>query len=220
MRMPDTGDVLLTRGPSFFNRLTCKLTGPAAHQATFYDVGHIVEASAQSGKIEKVECNQAFADLKKRGAEWIIFKWVRPEMTPALRSMIQCDLLEATKFERYSYIELPLQVMDVVLNRYLLRRQLKGLDAHVFRKLGNIWDNGVICSKTSNMALLKNGLIPKSAQMEYASPSDTYRWLMQNVTCIILDYSPGWFGYPGAKVDEIACTKLPGSWGVIPWSKL
>jgi hypothetical protein len=205
MQLPDTGDVLFTRGPSFFNRLTCKLTGPAAHQATFYDSGHIVEASAQSGMIEKVECNQTFEDLNKRKAEWIIFHWNRPEMTPALRSRVQCDLLEATAFERYSYIELPLLAMDTILNRYIMRRPLQGLDAQVFRKLGNIWDNGVICSKTSNQALIKNGFIPDCSRLEYGSPSDTYRYLKSIVKITggqkiasILDYSKGWFNFNGA----------------------
>ena len=200
MQIPDTGDVLFTRGPSFFNRLTCKLTGPASHQATFFDSGHIVEASAQSGKIEKVECNQVFEDLAKRKAEWIIFHWLHPEMTPALRSMIQCDLLEAAEFERYSYIELPLQVMDTVVNRVILRRPRQGLDVRVFRKLGNIWSNGVICSKTSNMALIKNGLIPDSSQLEYGSPSDTYRYLNGATfwSATVLDFSKGWYDFKGA----------------------
>jgi hypothetical protein len=200
MQMPDTGDVLFTRGDSFFNRLTTKLTGPASHQATFYDENYVVEASAQSGRIEKVECNEVFADLNKRDAKWIIFHWVRPPITPCLRSMIQCDLMEAAQFERYSYIELPLQVMDCILNRYIRKQPLQGLDVKVFRKLGDIWENGVICSKTSNHALIKNGLIPPCTSLEYGSPSDTYRYLKSRVNrdVIILDYSKGWFDFDGA----------------------
>jgi hypothetical protein len=198
--MPITGDVLFTRGPSFFNRLTCKLTGPASHQAIFYDQGYIVEASAQTGRIERVECNQVFSELAERKAEWIVFHWVRPPMNECLKAMVQCDLLEAAHFERYSYIELPLQVMDCVINRYVLRRPLQGLDTRVFRKLGDIWENGVICSKTSNNALIKNGFIQKSTELEYGSPSDTYRYLKSrvNTDVMILDYSKGWFDFSGA----------------------
>lgn len=198
--LPDTGDVLFTRGNSFFNRLTCKLTGPAAHQATFYDSGYVVEASAQSGRIEKVECNQVFDDLNKRQAEWIIFHWVNPRLNTMSRAMLQCDLLEATAFERYSYIELPLQVLDTVVNQYIFRRPRQGIDARVFRKMGDIWENGVICSKTSNNALIKNGFIPKSSNLEYGSPSDTYRYLKQRINSdvIVLDYSKGWFDFSGA----------------------
>jgi hypothetical protein len=196
--LPDTGDVLFTRGNSFFNRLTCKLTGPAAHQATFYDSDYLVEASAQSGRIEKVECNQVFDELNKRQAEWIIFHWVNPRFNTMSRAMLQCDLLEATAFERYSYIELPLQVLDTVVNQYILRRPRQGIDARVFRKMGDIWENGVICSKTSNNALIKNGFISKSSNLEYGSPSDTYRYLKHRINCevIILDYSKGWFCGP------------------------
>lgn len=114
--------------------------------------------------------------------------------------MIQCDLLEATQFERYSYIELPLQVMDCVLNRYILRRPLQGLDTRAFRRFGDIWENGVICSKTSNYALIKSGFIPESSKLEYGSPSDTYRYLKTrlNLDVIVLDYSKGWFDFSGA----------------------
>lgn len=108
--------------------------------------------------------------------------------------------MEATEFERYSYIELPLQLMDCVLNRYILRRPLQGLDELVFRKMGNIWENGVICGKTSNRALIKNFFIPTDFGLQYGSPSDTYRYLKDRVNkdVIILDYSKGWFDFNGA----------------------
>ena len=197
--MPNTGDVLFTRGTSFLNRFTCKLTGPASHQAIFYDSGHIVEASAQTGRIERVECNLVFSELAERKAEWIVFHWERPPINECLKAMIQCDLLEASQFERYSYIELPLQVMDSVINRYILRRPLQGLDTRVFRKLGDIWENGVICSKTNNNVLIKNGFIPKSTDLEYGSPSDTYRYLKSRLKShvMILNYSKGWFDFSG-----------------------
>lgn len=200
MQPPDTGDVLFTRGHSFLNRVTCAMTGPASHQATFYDDGHIVEASAQSGKIERVECNQVFSDLAGRGAEWIVFHWVQPNIDPLLRAMIQCDLLEATSFERYSLIELPLQVLDACLNRWIRGKTPQGWDVIAFRKLGNIWENGVICSKTSNRALIKCGLIPESSKLEYASPSDTYRYLKSRVghEVIIQSASKGWFDFNGS----------------------
>ena len=195
---PDTGDILLTRGNSEFAKLTCKLTGPASHQATFYDIGYIVEASIQSGRVQKREANAVFADLARDHYEWIIYHWVKPTLTPGLRAMIQCDLVEAVEFERYSSIELPLQVLDVVWNRFIRRRPLQGYDAAVFRRLGDIWENGVICSKTSNRALIKNGFIPKSSGLEYGSPSDTYRYLKNDLTVKVLRHSEGWFNVNGA----------------------
>lgn len=201
MLKPDTGDVLFTRGHSFFNRLTCRLTGPAAHQATFYDVGHIVEASKATGRVVKREANSVFADLNRDHAEWIIFHWITPSvMSPCLRARLQCDMLEATEFERYSTIELPLQVIDAAWNRVVRRRPLQGYDAAVFRKLGDIWVNGVICSKTSNRALINSGFILKDTGLEYGSPSDTYRYLLkrQCKDVCILDFSKGWFKPDGA----------------------
>lgn len=192
----DTGDVLFTRGKSLLNNVTCRLTGPAAHQATVYDSCSLVEASAQSGRIEKVDAGQAFRDLNSKGSDWVIFRRYGLSMMPMLRAQIQLDLLEATEFERYSYIELPLQALDVVLNHYILRRPLKGLDACVFRKLGNIWGDGVICSKTSNRALIKNGLIPVSSGLEYGSPSDTYNWMMLHKSpWSVQEYSQNWFSW-------------------------
>ena len=200
MQRPETGDILFTRGSSLFNRLTCRVTGPAAHQATFYDSGYVVEASAQSGRIEKVECNQVFMDLAQRNAEWIIFRWVNPPVFGSLKTKIQCELLEATEFERYSYIELPLQMLDAAINKWILRRGIKGWDVAAFRKLGDTWNEGVICSKTSNRALINCGLIPTASGLEYGSPSDTYRYLKSRVgkDIVILEKSSGWFDFNGA----------------------
>ena len=78
------------------------------------------------------------------------------------------------------------------------RRPLQGYDAAVFRRLGDIWENGVICSKTSNRALIKNGLIPLGSGLEYGSPSDTCRYLKNDLTVSVLGYSRGWFNAHGA----------------------
>ena len=75
----------------------------------------------------------------------------------------------------------------------------------VFRKLGDIWNNGVICSKTSNRALINCGLIPVGSGLEYGSPSDTYRYLLSLIriestssAVVIVDHSDGWFKQNGA----------------------
>lgn len=191
---PDTGDVLLTRGCSLLNKLTCKITGPAGHQATFYNYNSIVEASVQTGRVVQVRWDEALEDLQESGAEWIIFHWVT---SPVCRSSIQLDLLEAVEFERYSLMELPLQLIDTVINRWIRRRPLQGYDAYVFRRLGGLWDNGIICSKTGNRALIKNGMIPKSSGLEYGSPSDTYRYLKSCKDVVVLDKSKGWHDFDG-----------------------
>jgi hypothetical protein len=195
--LPDTGDLLFTRGNSLFNRISCRLTGPASHQATFYDDGNIVEADKSRNRVVKRSANAVFADLYRDHKEWIMFHWLTP-LTPAVRAKIQCDLLEATEFERYSSIELPLQLADVLWNRHIRRRPLQGYDAVVFRKIGDIWTEGVICSKTSNRALIRNGLIPEASGLEYGSPSDTYRFAKTCPTAVVLRFSEGWYKADGA----------------------
>jgi hypothetical protein len=138
------------------------------------------------------------ADLERDRSEWIVFHWMNPPMTPCLRAMLQCDLLEATQFERYESIELTLQVLDAVWNRMIRRRALQGYDAAVFRRLGDIWENGVICSRTSNRALINCGLIGLHTDLEYGSPSDTYRYLKTCEDAQVLDHSKGWFKADGA----------------------
>lgn len=197
-RAPDTGDVLLTRGHSMFNRISCRLTGPAAHQATFYSFMEIVEASKQTGRVVKRKREDVFDDLQRDQSEWIVYHFKVPPMAPALRVGIQCDLMEACEFERYSSVELPLQALDVLWNNVVLRRQMRGYDVAVFRRLGDIWDNGVICSKTSNRVLIRNGLVPTDSGLEYGSPSDTYRYLKSCSNVEVIGVSHGWYKQHGA----------------------
>lgn len=200
---PDTGDVLFTRSRAWVSRVTCWFTGPASHQATAYDGRYLVEAQAETGRIAKVAWTDKFGSMAADGTEWIIFHWTVPPVTPRLRCMVQCDLIEAIDFERYSYLELPLQGLDSLINRVFRRRPRQGYDAYVFRRIGSIWENGVICSKTSNRALIKNGFVPASSGLEYGNPSDTYRWLKaaaarSSADVSVLGKSSGWFNANGA----------------------
>jgi hypothetical protein len=139
-------------------------------------------------------------EMRREKAEWIVFHWVTPPVTPILRAKVQCDLQEAMEFEKYSVFELPLQALDTVWNRWIRRRPARGYDAYVFRRLGGLWDNGVICSKTSNRALIRNGFIPKTSGLEYGSPSDTYRYLKtrEGKDVVVIDRSEGWDNAGGA----------------------
>ena len=196
--MPDTADVLFTRSPGWMSRITCAVTGMASHQATFYDGANLVEANIDSGRIERVSWFAKLSGMQASNTEWISFRWIRPTLTPDVRRAVQLDLDEAMTFERYSKLELPLQALDSLLNRTILRRPRQGLDAAVFRRLGDIWQRGVICSKTSNRALTRNGFIPVDSGLEYGNPSDTYRWLCHQTLQIyprvrVCDHSAKWF---------------------------
>ncbi len=195
---PDTADVLLTRSASWISAVTCWVTGMASHQATSYDAANLVEANADDGHIDKVAWADKLAAMDADKTEWILFRWIRPVLTDVLRSAVQRDLDETVQFEKYSYLELPLQAADALLNRCILRRPRQGLDSVVFRRLDTIWSKGVICSETSNRALIKNGFIPGDSGLVYGSPSDTYRWLCHQTLQIfppvrVAAHSDGWF---------------------------
>jgi hypothetical protein len=195
----DAGDVLLTRPRGMASWLTCWATGPAAHQATFFDADSIVEAAIGRGRIVRTPWLAKRKELEDGKGDWIIFHWEFPPMVPMLRTKVQCDLAEAMEFEKYSYLELPLQAFDSLWNRVIRRRQRQGYDAYVFRRMGDIWDNGVICSKTSNRALIRNGFVGKASGLEYGSPSDTYRYLRERVgkEVMVAEHSDGWFNASG-----------------------
>jgi hypothetical protein len=212
--MAETGDVLFTRGTSWLNRLSCWATGPASHQATVYDPRHIVDATIKKG-VKQSSLQSFFDAAKEEKTEWIIFHWLK-DFNNHERIKMQLDMQEAMTFEEYSILELPLQFIDSIINKFR-RKPRQGYDAYVFRRLGGIWQNGVICSKTSNRVLIRAGLIPQESGLEYASPADTYRYLMRSMDCVVLQNSPGWFDYPGAKKDEIARAGLPGLLGRYPW---
>lgn len=195
---PDTGDVLFTRASGLASRVTCWFTGMASHQATFFDSTAIVEAKIETGRIEKVPWASRCSAMEIAHTEWIIFHWVFPPLSHWRRAAVQRDLDESVRFEKYSALELPLQGLDVLLNRWALRRPRQGLDAAVFRRMGDLWKNGVICSKTSNRSLIRNGFISGDSGLEYGSPSDTYRYLSHqalqiNATVKVAAHTPGWF---------------------------
>jgi hypothetical protein len=114
-----------------------------------------------------------------------------PTLEPWQGALIRCDLHESTKWARYSWLELPLQALDGLVNRIVMRRRRRGWDVYVFRRLGDVWSRGVICSKTSNRALIRSCLLPYI--LEYGSPGDTYRWMRSHTeSWTVLGKSAHW----------------------------
>ena len=172
-----TGDILLTHCEStFLGRLTLRLSGgPCTHQALAYDSSTIVEAGRAIGKLQWVELGNwiAAGAADKPATEWAIYRRRMP-FTSEQIALIQKCLDEELTWNRYSVAELVLQASDDVLARLLNRPRL-GLDVVVFRRLGNVWKNGVICSKAANWPLIKVGALPEYEQ--YAAPSDTWAYI-------------------------------------------
>jgi len=172
-----TGDIILTHcTSSWLGRLTLRLSGgPCTHEALVYDPNTIVQAMRAIGKLEKVSFTQFVADqLKDRPAtEWAVYRPKAP-LTAYQVLTIKACLDEELQWDRYSVTELFLQAADDLLAR-LLRRPRIGLDVLVFRRLGDVWPNGVICSKAANRPDIKAGLLPEI--MQYGSPNDTWAFI-------------------------------------------
>ena len=180
MDRPDTSDVLFVREPSLLGRVTDWFERePASHQATGYDQSFLVEALPYPHQVSQTPWPMKFKQMADDNAEWILFRF-----TPPIGEITRAQVKTA---------------LDEFINHHLLRRGRRGYDVYVFRRLGNLWKNGVICSKTSNRALIKAGLLPKS-ETEFASPGDTYRFLLQSDRAQILGHSTGWFNVLSARL--------------------
>jgi hypothetical protein len=61
-----------------------------------------------------------------------------------------------------------------------------------FRKLGNIRASSVICSKVTNIAMARIGLLPTWSL--YWSPSDTLNKLLSSTAWTLAESTDGFFG--------------------------
>lgn len=189
-----TGDIILTHCTSnWFSRLSVRICPPATHEAVVRDSATIVGflMSDLKGQLHKLTLAEFAADNADDvpPTEWVIYRRRTPLSAWQIET-IQTALDEELSWARYSYAELALQAADGILAK-LLRRPRVGLDVLVFRRLGKLWDHGVICSKSANRPLIKVGLLPDL--LEYASPSDTFDYVQKNIDkWMIVGNSKGW----------------------------
>lgn len=185
-----TGDDFYTRGKSKLNLLTAYMTrakgeGPtlATHQGKFYDSRRIIHALSKKGVHTKLWRVLA-TEYDNEGVEYCILRPPQPIDIDKAQDL----MLEMVGW-KYSKLELfLLQPLDALIAKFR-RKQKVGIDAVVFRKLGNIWKKGVICSTTGNRVDIKLGILPE--KYKYASPDDSYDWKINNGWRVIYK-TPGW----------------------------
>ena len=169
------------RDPGIMSRLTAWVTSGrrekmslATHQGKFIDEHRIIHALQKEGVV--IQSWQLYADhCKYIGKELCIlvppYEFSHPQIMTGRRA------LEEMIGWKYSKLELWLQALDGLIAK-IFRKNKIGLDAIVFRRLGDYWKKGVICSKTANRADIAMSIIPP--EYEYASPDDSYDYKIAN----------------------------------------
>jgi hypothetical protein len=191
---PRLGDVIFTRWPGWASRLTEWVThGRAAHEEMICSDAPNAEtltASKAMNRIVKWTWESRKAYFASTKTEWCRFTPVNPltfEQRRALHNFFQ----EAENTFSYSKGELLLQGLDSFHN-WLWNIPYDSDKAVRFRKLGNIRASSVICSKVTNIGLMRIGCLPAWAQ--YWSPSDTLNKLRSSTSWVLAESTDGFFG--------------------------
>lgn len=183
-----------SRGPGIFSLLTAWVTRArregktlATHQFKFRTPETIVHATRR-GVIE-----QPWAEYQTwmidHGYEYAITERVQPPTIDEVQ-VVQSELSLMIGW-KFSSLELLLQAIDGLTSK-LLSRDKMGLDVVVFRRLGDLWEQGVICSKTGNRVDIK--LLWKPPILEYGSPDDSWDY---DASCgsgwAVVFHTPKWY---------------------------
>lgn len=186
---PYCGCTLFTRGNSPLNKITVwTTTGKnerptlATHQGIFISSTDMVEATYDG--VMKQYWPDEKARLYRTGVEWAIVR-IRKPLTTEAEKWIQSAALEEIGW-KYSRVELVLCFLDGMWEK------ATGRETVYWRKLGDLWRNRVICSKTANRPLIKAGVLPKIA--EYYTPDDTWDYMIKHTeTFEVCDYTARWY---------------------------
>lgn len=191
--LPDIGDDLFARSSSVFSHMIAWATKArwepttlATHQGKFGSPWYLVHAEPFHG-VYQIEWTALQERYEKRGIEWCILSPPNPP-TDSEREKIR-ESLYAMLGWRYSYLELPLQLLDGLIAK-VSRRPHIGIDSVVFRKLGDLWERGVVCSKTANRVDVRLGWLPN--EYAHGSPDDAFDWKMAN-GWKVKEFTEGWF---------------------------
>lgn len=203
--MISAGSLLFTRNTTFGSRMIRFFQGIgsvpalASHQAGFITQANGFEARVKLGVVAFTWDRKKKSILHEHQGEYCVLS---PKVPLTDTEMFKFNEYVNQVFTwKYSVLELPLQLADLFLSWITLRRKSFGLSTKafrfmskhpvVFRKLGDLWKEGVICSKTANWPLIKVGKLPKI--LEYASPDETYRYCLESKDWNIEETSENWF---------------------------
>jgi len=199
----NTGHVLFTATNWWFGRLTSLFTGPPFHAGIGKDSEHVCDHTLfnsdrgvlKSGIRTTPWCKRV-DELSEKGSDWAILG-PPTDITLEQRGIFARELAKQAKSARYSVAELFLQPLDVLRNRR------KGIyltpDSVRYRRAGDIWKSGKICSKQVGTILHKMGMVPHFAT--YFSPAELYRYLLLHAHYKVVTHSeprPDWI----AEYDE------------------
>ena len=191
---PLLGDVIFTRWPGWDSRLTEWVThGMAAHEEMICSGGPNAEtltASKAMNRIVKWTWESRKAYFASTKTEWCRFT-PTVGLTASQQFMLTVFFEEAENTFDYSNGELLLQGLDSLKN-WLFKTPYDSESAVWFRKLGNIRRSSVICSKVTNIGLMRIGCLPAWAQ--YWSPADTLNKLRSSTSWTLAESTEGFFG--------------------------
>lgn len=170
-----------SRDPGVKSRLTAWITRSrreaktlATHQGKFIDENRIVHALGKEGVV--IQPWETYKEhCKYIGKELCV---LAPPFELSHAQLVTGRLaLDEMIGWKYSNAELWLQLLDGLIAK-IRRKNRIGIDAIIFRRLGDLWKEGVICSKTANRPDIAMHLIPEEYQ--YASPDDSYDYKINN----------------------------------------
>jgi len=178
---PDAGNVGFARWPKSIVSKTaifCQSKrgekAKAAHQFLFINEHEVLNASFSlcRASIRILPASEYIRSLNNSGAEYCVLGSAEPPCMDIIQKIEERAKMQLTW--RYSPFEVGLQALDLARMK-LLGSRGEGWDEVVFRKLGDLWKRGVICSKSGNWILVHLGWVDDF--MAYAYPNQTYLYL-------------------------------------------
>lgn len=171
----DTGDIMFTSGPDwmsrwvkFWTRHRGESPSISDHQQLIFEPGTVQSFTLFKGPRDFTFYDY-WADMRKRGDEWIIYRH-SPAPDDLMKSGLRGEMKYAARQWKYSHAELALQALDNLIEKIVGKRVI------LFRKLGRLWEKGVVCSTGSNIVLKSTGWLPAFAR--YFSPDDTLDYII------------------------------------------
>ena len=187
---PKCGDDLFTTNDYLFGVLTkwaSRYRGEAptiaTHQGKFLSSTQTVEAFQKSGVII-CDWDARRRSMAEEGHDWCILSRFPSYVLSDVDQELMATYIRECVGWKYSNTELVLQFVDGLFGKVV------GHDVLALRKWGDLWRNGVICSKTANRPDIKLDLIPR--RLEYAAPDSSLDYKLESGVWTVVDKSKNW----------------------------